>query len=330
MLSENQDLFLEQILGGFDSRSLELIIFPTEKCNFRCAYCYEDFQIGRMKPETVESIKRLITERSADLGHLHISWFGGEPLMAADIIFGINQHAKNLSGKGMAFTSSITTNGYLIDRAGVDKLLDCGVRHFQISLDGLESQHNSARVLVNGQGTFEKIWSNLELLRRSPGFFECVIRVHLQRKSYFETEGLLRNIAQAFGNDRRFQVFLKGIKRFGGPRDAEIEVDSCEDLKPLIEKWRKSFGASLRITGEDDIENTICYAARYNSFVVRANGRLGKCTVALSDPDNDIGYLDDFGRFHIVRQKLSFWTNALHDGNPVYLGCPLAQKSPSH
>jgi len=25
------------------SKSLQLIVFPTEKCNFRCVYCYEDF-----------------------------------------------------------------------------------------------------------------------------------------------------------------------------------------------------------------------------------------------------------------------------------------------
>ena len=29
---------------------LHLILLPTEACNFRCTYCYEDFRLGRMEP----------------------------------------------------------------------------------------------------------------------------------------------------------------------------------------------------------------------------------------------------------------------------------------
>ena len=61
---------------------LELTLFPTEHCNFRCTYCYEDFSIGRMTPEIVNAVKRLIEIRSDDLHDLYISWFGGEPLVA--------------------------------------------------------------------------------------------------------------------------------------------------------------------------------------------------------------------------------------------------------
>lgn len=29
------------------NRNLRLIIMPTEQCNFRCRYCYEDFKLGK-------------------------------------------------------------------------------------------------------------------------------------------------------------------------------------------------------------------------------------------------------------------------------------------
>lgn len=32
-----------KMLRALDNRILKLTVLPTEKCNFRCTYCYEDF-----------------------------------------------------------------------------------------------------------------------------------------------------------------------------------------------------------------------------------------------------------------------------------------------
>ena len=71
MLSEST------IAEALSPRILSLILLPTEKCNFRCTYCYEDFAIGRMQPSVVRGIKALITHRVPHLDRLNISWFGG-------------------------------------------------------------------------------------------------------------------------------------------------------------------------------------------------------------------------------------------------------------
>jgi len=42
-----------QIYSCLDARSLQLILMPTEACNFRCTYCYEDFNHNQMRPELV-------------------------------------------------------------------------------------------------------------------------------------------------------------------------------------------------------------------------------------------------------------------------------------
>jgi len=61
--------------GAFRNDILKLTLFPTEQCNFRCTYCYEDFEIGRMSPDTIEGVKALIDTRARELTELHVSWF---------------------------------------------------------------------------------------------------------------------------------------------------------------------------------------------------------------------------------------------------------------
>ena len=76
-------LSLREIQTCLDNRELHLILLPTEACNFRCVYCYESFRLKRMEPWVVEGIKRLLSRRAPDLRALSISWFGGEPPLAA-------------------------------------------------------------------------------------------------------------------------------------------------------------------------------------------------------------------------------------------------------
>ena len=96
------------------AKRLELIILPTEKCNFRCSYCYETFAIGRMQLAVQEAVCRLIASRD-DLDQLEISWFGGEPLLGLPVIRKIGAFAHAFADKyGIALLGSMTTNGYLL------------------------------------------------------------------------------------------------------------------------------------------------------------------------------------------------------------------------
>lgn len=60
----------------------DLILLPHEDCNFRCTYCYETHQRGRMAPWVVEGLKRFVAEGMDPRDGLNIRWFGGEPLLA--------------------------------------------------------------------------------------------------------------------------------------------------------------------------------------------------------------------------------------------------------
>jgi len=57
-------------LRHFRSNYLNLIILPTEACNFRCTYCYETFENKKMPRPVVTGIKSLIDRRGEDLDEL--------------------------------------------------------------------------------------------------------------------------------------------------------------------------------------------------------------------------------------------------------------------
>jgi uncharacterized protein len=72
-------------LSKYDNRYLHLILMPTEQCNFRCVYCYESFLRGRMSDEIKEGIKAYIGAQE-ELERFELHWFGGEPLLAAELL----------------------------------------------------------------------------------------------------------------------------------------------------------------------------------------------------------------------------------------------------
>ncbi len=95
---------------------LHLILMPTEKCNFRCVYCYEDFEHGRMSRPVVQGLRRLLEGRAPNLDSLTIQWFGGEPLLELPIIEEVQGHVRRLTREhtDLRVKAGMTTNGFLL------------------------------------------------------------------------------------------------------------------------------------------------------------------------------------------------------------------------
>ena len=68
----------------------------------------------------------------------------------------------------------------------------------------------------------------------------------------------------------------------------------------------------------------ICYAAKANSLLIRSDGRIGKCTVALDDDRNTIGRICEDGTIELDNLKLRPWLRGLDDLSVSALACPLS------
>lgn len=307
------------------NESLHLIVLPTEACNFRCVYCYEDFRFKRMLPEVVRGVKALLTRRVPELTDLTLSWFGGEPLLARDVVEDIMGHVQGLAkvSPGFRMTSDATTNGYLLTPALAIRLLDLGVSRYQISFDGPREWHDRKRVRVGGRGTFDKIWGNLLALRGLEREYRITIRVHVERENAAVIPCFIDECAEAFGSDPRFEIFIRGLSRFGGPNDDSLPVFERKEGEAAFESLRsyaRSRGLNtMQLTARD----SICYAARPNSFVVRADGRLNKCTISLSHPNNQVGRIREDGSIEVDPEKVTMWMRGFWSGSGEELKCPM-------
>ncbi len=310
------------ILSALDNRILDLTILPTEKCNFRCTYCYEDYKAGKINRSVVNGLKALLERRFRDLEILQISWFGGEPLLAVDVIEEISQHIHHLKflSPKLIYQADITTNGFLLTLPMWTRLIHLGVTRFQISLDGDADIHNQTRRLANHGETFEQIWGNICKFRQSELQAEVVLRIHFTLNNYRNLDSLIEKINIQIGNDSRFKIFFKAVERLGGSNDENIPLLGHLEKEEIANYLYAKLRNSNLIFEQETIP--ICYAAKANSFVIRANGDIAKCTVALYDERNKVGHLNDDGTVEIDNQHFRLWLTGLETGSKKALACP--------
>jgi len=311
----------DQAAFSFNPRRLLLTLLPTEKCNFRCRYCYEDFKIGKMTPRVVNAVKSLLQNRISTLDRLDIDWFGGEPLLATEIVRDIQSHAFELCDKNsVQLNGSMTTNGYLLGPDLFRSLHSIGIRHYQITLDGKAEEHNKTRILASGSGTFERIWSNLLAAAHTDLTFQITLRVHITAQNLDVIEEFVEDCATIFGADPRFSLFFKRIEDLGGSGEVRSVMPDEETGAAVYNRLLTKYTAK----SQEHDAFMVCYAAQPNAFVVRSDGRLAKCTVAFDSGSNHVGDLGAKGEMCLDIEKLNLWFQGFKTLDVSALTCPLA------
>src|SRR5690606_12767720 len=105
--------------GPCQRRRLVLTIAATMGCDVNWGYCVEPERLRRrvelMGQDVQEAIVQLVRRELADpeLEGVTLAWFGGEPLLAVDIIGELSRRLIMLCDeRRLAYDANITTNGY--------------------------------------------------------------------------------------------------------------------------------------------------------------------------------------------------------------------------
>ncbi len=317
--------FLHQSLHRTDV--MHLVLMPTEACNFRCTYCYESFARGKMDRETINGLKALVEEKAANLSQLNISWFGGEPLLALDVIEELsNSFMTSAKENDINYVCDLVTNGYLLTKEVFQKLLSWEIRQFMITIDGIEDVHDSRRHFAGDGKTFDTIIENLRAIKEVDDQFEVTIRVNFDDSNLEEVPKLIEFLKEQFADDKRFGVLFRPVGRWGGENNDDLPV--CSRIVANNKIWEFSdeavssgMGLSPMVAGSLMPSGSVCYAAKPHSLVVGSNGQLYKCTVSLEEERNFVGKIHEDGSLDLDYDKIALWVTSGEETDSVCQSC---------
>ncbi len=261
------------------AHGVSLTICPTMNCNFSCPYCFEDRRPGKMSPEVQDDVVNL-TRRMLETGReksLHVTWFGGEPLLAIDVIESLSERLMALAEAFHAdYSAGIITNGYLLSQKNIDLLDRCRVRSSQVSLDGLGEKNDATRRLAGGGPTFARITDNL---RKNKIPFRVDIRQNVQQSNLGEVpkmKAFIEELAEESGNTLIYYPSPVTGSEAAEARGEQLRILSGEESSEIFlrqEALRYSAGSGH-----------FCGANRLFSTGVDETGRLFKCWEIAGDP----------------------------------------------
>ena len=185
---------------------------------------------------------------------------------------------------GVKFSSSITTNGYLLDIPTFSCLVGLGVKSYQITLDG--DKHDEQRPLKSGAPTKDEILKNLSEIHKTPFNYTIGIRVNVDENSG-SNRNFYSELRNALGDDDRFLVYVHEIFHTSKETPKEMSLDK---LKRVVENNNEEIlSTGLRKDSGSDSIIDVCYASSRECFTFRPDGRIVKCTVELEEDWNLIG-----------------------------------------
>ncbi len=266
-----------------------LTICPTMGCNFDCPYCFEDHFAGKMSAEVQDDVVALAGRMldAADAKNLNVTWFGGEPLLATDIIESLTGRLKALTEeRGGAYSAGIITNGYLLTQEIADMLERCEVQSAQITIDGLGATHDATRHLAGGGPTFERIVANLRDIKLP---FKVNVRHNVHKGNQHEVDELnefVDKLAKESGNNIMYYPAPVTGSETADERGKQVGLLCGGDASEV--SMRQEAGRFARGRGH------YCGAQNMWSVGIDEKGNLQKCWEAVDKPAISFGNAHDW------------------------------------
>jgi len=296
--------FVNKLLN--DGETLRLILLPTRECNFRCAYCYEEKRTEFFDSALTEGIINGTVhylKTHPKIKVLHIEWFGGEPMLCYEqIVFISKALKKHCERCSVAFWMSMTTNGYFLTAEKAKELATLKLTTYQITLDGNKRFHDELRVLKDGNGTWDRIHSNLMSIKQTDlQNIDIRIRINYHTDMLEQLPEILSCLKNDF-DDPRFHFFCAKINP---PSNKKLNYDFVSNKAEILaQDYIFDVFAENNIGIEEYYSNLnpaapLCYARNKHCLVIDVDGTIRKCTEYLDDDIiNKIGVVNN-GRFEI-------------------------------
>ncbi|HHY23924.1 MAG TPA: SPASM domain-containing protein [Clostridiaceae bacterium] len=232
-----------------------------------------------------------VKEHLEDDGYLSVTWYGGEPLLALDTIYRLSEaFLKIVENKNARYDSMIITNGYLLSRKVTENLKKYKVNRAQITIDGVPEYHDSVRRLKNGNGTFDRILSNIRNAKEIYEEFMISIRMNVGKE-----------------NVNSFPEFIDKLEEYKIKNKISLGISEIEpheylptqvnDVTFTPEEFSKAYVKLVDMAVERGVPMVVissnslahCSSTKKDSYIIDPDGKLYKCWDVIGNPSECIG-----------------------------------------
>lgn len=261
-----------------------LCLHVSHDCNLRCKYCFAstgDYDTGRrmnMDFETAKAAIDFVVAKSGKRRNIEVDFFGGEPLMAMDVVKKTVEYARSLEEKhDKCFRFTITTNGVLLNDENIE-YINREMSNVVLSLDGRPCVNDNMRKTVNGKGSYDVIVPKFQKLVAGRGTKDYYVRGTFTRE----------NLDFAADVEHMASLGFKhvSVEPSSGPLDDPFAIKE-EDLPQVREEYEKLAG----ILEERDDINFFHFNVDLKQgpcVIKRLRGCGAGCEYVAITPDGDI------------------------------------------
>lgn len=249
-------------------------IFLTERCNLRCTFCnYSSTSSEEVSKEMNDKkVLRLIDE-ICDMDTKIFGVLGGEPFLRKTILLEVMGKVKKHGIEG-----SIVTNGTLLKREDVEKIVRMEWDLIRFSIDGLGEMHDNLRGV---KGAFDKTMNNIknfhEVKKASDSNFPTVeVNFVLNNKNYTQLGELVKRLS-AYGVN--FIYILPLIELTENAKKLKIDKSNVGEVNAFLksaEEICKQCGIKSNI-GEIIKKNLFLYSNDMDKIILSGNEHLPSC-----------------------------------------------------
>ena len=222
-------------------KNMNITIDVTSKCNLRCKHCRVN-EIGYdMTLDEIEEVFNKLT----DFKPRGVFISGGEPLIRDDIVEIVKKSKK------LAPVTILNTNSLLLTENKLKELIDSGLNYIQVSVDGIEEQHD----YIRGKGTYKKTIEKMKMINKYSDQIKLHISSVVSQKNIDYMEEFARQILEI----EKIKAQILGFKRFipnNVLKDmAALGKDGLKKLYENLELLQKKYNGKTTIASDMPMKN---------------------------------------------------------------------------
>ena len=283
------------------SQPLRVLIDPSDICNFKCSYCFQnydkDFQGTIMEESLFQLVVEQLKEFEDPINVVHL--FGlGEPMLNPNL----PNFVYDLKSNNVAKEVAITSNGSRMKESYSERLIEAGLDRLSISLNGIKNIHFERNVGIKID--FNEIYRQIKFFYRIRK--QCHLHIKINGDCFTEKEQM---------------DFVELFKDYCDTLNIDHIVNVWSGIEVIKEQKGTMYGGAKELLTREAEDKIVCPQMFYE-ILIHSDGSVSPCCVDYNYKNENLGNVRNKSLKEIWNSSrlLQIRRGALM-GKPIYKIC---------